>query len=220
MVRAFVMLSACARTTISRKSKPSSTSRRSSRHRSRTSRDAADTRLRSARSRAGPRPDAARVGVDLLRQPSCTATAVRRVAIIDRVDFVRWQQRPLAALVAGLTTASPAARRWRRPFASVRRRVTRWWLARIRRVLAQAASKLGILGPQNRYLGLQRRNLGGLCFDLGEQHLDLVPQAFDPLVGDAHPYVRSQPDLPVDPPRGGGIRTPPRERLPRRRHAR
>src|SRR5207302_9731003 len=39
----------------------------------------------------------------------------------------------------------------------------------------------------------------------------LYPDRWGRAVG--YPYFRSQPDLPVDPPRGGGIRTPPHERL-------
>jgi len=54
-------------------------------------------------------------------------------------------------------------------------------------------------------VGVRRSRLQ--YFDRGEQGLDLALQGLDPLVGDAHPYFRSQPDLPVDPvdpPRGGG----------------
>src|SRR5690606_3538942 len=126
----------------------------------------------------------------------------------------RRQQRPLAAFVTWLSAALLAAGSPARSGRSILRCVRRWWPTRVRGVFAQPAPQLDILGLEHsdsRGLLLDSRRL---LLGLREQDLDLAFWARDPLVGEAHPYLRSQPIDQVDPLASGEIRTPPRERLP------
>jgi hypothetical protein len=108
-------------------------------------------------------------------QPAAAATATPGQVINDRVRAIhQFQRKPLCPrLFPWFTTRLTAQRpQWWRMFRAVRGR----WLRRVPRILSQPALQLGVLRPQHRVFGTQRRVLGLQLGDPGFQLLQTREQ--------------------------------------------
>ncbi|MEO8706566.1 MAG: hypothetical protein ABI867_41460 [Kofleriaceae bacterium] len=112
--------------------------------------------------------------------------AGRRLNLRDR------KERPFVSLVAGLTAASLSTRGVLDPRCAIRRPIARRRLARIRRILAEAATKLGVLR-------FAHRDPSGLRLDRHLLRLDEALQLGKPIFDAQHPSFRSCRSSGVDP---------------------
>ena len=101
-------------------------------------------------------------------------TVSRRLNLRDR------EERPLVALVARLTAASLSSRGVLGPRCAIRRRIARRRLARVRRILAEATTKLGVLR-------FEHRDPSGLRLDRHLLRLDEALQLGKPIFDAQHP---------------------------------
>jgi len=127
------------------------------------------------------------LGQCISASPALLGKAVRR-----RPHLRRRQERTLVTLVASLSAARPAGWRILGSCSAIRWRVARRRLARVRRILAEPTTKLGVLRFQLRVCCLQLRNLDRL-------RLDETLEAGEPIFDAGHASVRSRPISGVDP---------------------